>query len=62
MCTLFTPGMDEPSTEYCATKRDGNNKSVDETGNYMTCFVSWMNTSEGVVQVSTSGCWLNDET
>ncbi|KAK3729457.1 hypothetical protein RRG08_010113 [Elysia crispata] len=62
MCALYEAGMEESTTEYCSAKKDDNNQSVDVEGNYMTCFVSWINSSEGIVQKSTQGCWLNDET
>ncbi|RUS84684.1 hypothetical protein EGW08_007554 [Elysia chlorotica] len=61
MCSLQTAEMDEPTVEYCAARKDDSNQAVDVQGNYMTCFVSWINSTEGV-HISTMGCWLNDDT
>lgn len=64
-CALFRAGMDEPGIEYCSTKLENSGSNLlplgDAPNDYMTCFASWMNSSDGVVQITTQGCWLNDE-
>ncbi|GFO30096.1 serine/threonine-protein kinase receptor [Plakobranchus ocellatus] len=60
-CSLLNEKMEEPGVEYCANKKDSQNRSIDQTFNYMTCFVSWMNSTEKGFMIMKKGCWLNDE-
>ncbi|GFS14616.1 serine/threonine-protein kinase receptor [Elysia marginata] len=62
MCSHLRAGMEEPTIEHCGSRTSGSDQGVDPPHDYMTCFVSWMNSSDGVVMISTQGCWLNDET